>query len=390
MPGRVAVSEDADRSGAVRLKKICHMSSLRDSHDLCMFQREARLAAGAGYDVVVVAKGDSRVDGGVQVRGVGSPPKSRLSRMLFFARKIYRAALEEDADLYLVHDPELLPYALQLKRRGKRVVFDSHELYALLLRTKEYLPCADLVAGVYALFERYVVRRLDAVILPATVRGKDPFFAVSKRTVFAANYPPIDELFESYVPRDNFQPCKVCFVGTMTPDRHIENMVIAAEKAEVPLLLVGDFAPEEYGQRIRALSGWKYVDFRGRLERQAVAAVYREAAIGLCVMPDGGQYNVSDTFNMKVYDYMAMGLPVILSDSAYAREVNARYPFARLVDPADVDAIAEAIEYLVAHPQEMASMGEAGRRAVSVEYNWGHEAKKLLALYEALIGVPRK
>ena len=66
MPGRVAVSEDADRSGAVRLKKICHMSSLRDSHDLCMFQREARLAAGAGYDVVVVAKGDSRVDGGVQ------------------------------------------------------------------------------------------------------------------------------------------------------------------------------------------------------------------------------------------------------------------------------------------------------------------------------------
>ena len=107
-------------------------------------------------------------------------------------------------------------------------------------------------------------------------------------------------------------------------------------------------------------------------------------------MPDGGQYNVSDTFNMKVYDYMAMGLPVILSDSAYAREVNARYPFARLVDPADVDAIAEAIEYLVAHPQEMASMGEAGRRAVSVEYNWGHEAQKLLALYETLIGVPKK
>lgn len=371
------------------MKKICHVSSIRDSHDLCMFQREALLAAEAGYETVVVAKGESRTERGVRVVGLGAPPQSRLKRMRTFTRQIYRAALAEDADLYLVHDPELLPYALQLKRRGKKVVFDSHELYALLLRTKEYLPCADLAARVYAGFERYAVRRLDAVILPAPVQGRDPFSGVSRRTVFAANYPPLGELYAGYVPREASQPAKLCFVGGMTPDRGAENMVMAAEKAQLPLVLVGDFTPEEYGRRVRALPGWRYVDFRGRLDRRAVAAVYQEASVGLCIMPNGGQYNVSDTFNMKVYDYMAMGLPVIISDSAYARRVNARYPFALLVDPADVDAIADAARYLAAHPQEAAKMGEAGRRAVAEEYNWERESQKLLALYEALIGPPR-
>lgn len=168
--------------------------------------------------------------------------------------------------------------------------------------------------------------------------------------------------------------------------RGIENMIMAAEKTKLPLLLVGDFTPKEYEDKVRSLSGWKYVDFRGRLDRQSVAAVYQEATIGLCVMPNGGQYNVSDTFNMKVYDYMAMGLPVILSDSAYARKVNAKYHFARIVDPTDIDAIADAAEYLATHPREAVRMGEIGRQAVIMEYNWECESKKLLALYEELIG----
>ena len=367
--------------------KICHLSSVRESHDLCMFQRSAVSAARAGYEVSIVAKGTSREDSGVRVTGVGEPPGSRLKRMLFFTRSIYRAALAEDADLYQIHDPELLPYGLKLKRQGKRVVFDSHELYAVLLRSKHYLKCAKLAAALYARYERYVLRRIDAVIFPGTIQGKDPFAGVSQRTVLVANYAQKDELYARYVPREKWSPA-MCFVGHVTPDRGAENMVEAAEKAGMKLIFVGDFVPEDYGARVRALPGWRYVDFRGPLDRDAVAEVYQEAAMGLCVLPDGGQYNLSDPFNMKVYDYMAMGLPVILSDSAYARQVNEKYRFALLVDPADTDAIAAAARYLAEHPSEAARMGEAGRRAVAEEFNWDTQAAKLLALYRDLIGPP--
>ena len=47
--------------------------------------------------------------------------------------------------------------------------------------------------------------------------------------------------------------------------------------------------------------------------------------------------------------------------------------------------IADAIRYLLEHPEEARQMGENGRRAVKEEFNWGGEEKKLLALYEDIL-----
>lgn len=369
--------------------KICHMSSVRESHDLCMFQRECISLAKAGYDTYLVAKGESREERGVHVIGVGEPPSSRLKRMLTFSKTIYQAALKIDADLYQIHDPELLPYGLKLKRQGKKVVFDSHELYTVLLRSKHYLKgLAPLVAWVYGCFERYVLRRIDAVVFVGTREGKDPFEGVSRRTVMVANYALKDELYARYVPVEKQEPA-MCFVGIMTPDRGAENMVQAAEKSGVKLILVGDFEPEDYGRRVRSMPEWRNVDFRGILDREKVFDVYQEATMGMCVIPNGGQYNICDTFNMKVYDYMAMGLPVVLTDSAYARQVMERYEFGILVDPTDTDQIARAARYLAEHPEEAARMGQNGRRAIAEEFNWETQAQNLLELYRDLIGEPR-
>lgn len=367
--------------------KVCHLSSIRDSRDLCMFERSCVSLAKAGYETYLVAKGESREEKGVHVIGVGDPPSGRLKRMLLFTRKVYRAALETGAELYQIHDPELLPYALALKRKGKRVVFDSHELYTVLLRSKHYLKCASLAARLYGAFERYVLRRIDAVVFPAPWNGRDPFAGVSKRTVMAANYALKNELYARYVPVEHKEPA-ACFAGVMTPDRGAENMVLAAAKAGVRLILVGEFEPETYGRSIRVLPEYQNVDFRGILNRERVAAVYQEASMGLCVIPSGGQYNICDTFNMKVYDYMAMGLPVVLSDSLYARRVMEMYRFGLLVDPADTEQIAEAIRYLAEHPEEAARMGQNGRRAIDQAFNWDTQAEKLLELYKDLTGGP--
>lgn len=370
--------------------RVCHLSSVRDSRDLCMFQRSCVSLARAGYETYLVARGESREEKGVHVVGVGDPPASRWKRMLTFSKTIYQAAKAIDADLYHIHDPELLPYALKLKRQGKKVVFDSHELYTVLLRAKHYLKgLASLVAWCYGVFERYVLRRIDAVIFVGTRDGKDPFEGISRRTVMIANYALREELYARCIPTPKEVPA-ACFVGIMTPDRGAENMVLAAAKAGVRLILVGDFQPEDYARRVRALPEYGNVDFRGILDREKVFDVYQEATMGLCVIPNGGQYNICDTFNMKVYDYMAMGLPVVLSDSAYARRVMEEYPFGILVDPADVGQIANAIRYLADHPEEVARMGQAGRRAIDEAFNWETQERKLLALYRDLIGPPEE
>ena len=98
-----------------------------------------------------------------------------------------------------------------------------------------------------------------------------------------------------------------------------------------------------------------------------------------------GQYNQYDNLATKVYEYMSLGLPVVLTRAPYNEKMMAQYRFGICVDPTNVDEIAAAIRYLLDHPDEARQMGENGRRAVKEEFNWGVEEKKLLALYEDIL-----
>jgi len=55
------------------------------------------------------------------------------------------------------------------------------------------------------------------------------------------------------------------------------------------------------------------------------------------------------------------------------------------VDPLNPAQIAEAIDYLVTHPEEAERMGLNGRKAVEIKYNWDTEQKKLLNFYDSII-----
>ena len=66
-----------------------------------------------------------------------------------------------DADIYHLHDPELMSLGLKLKRQGKRVVFDSHEDVPMQILIKEYLPkwSRGIVKRIYEWMERPRLRR---------------------------------------------------------------------------------------------------------------------------------------------------------------------------------------------------------------------------------------
>ena len=87
----------------------------------------------------------------------------------------------------------------------------------------------------------------------------------------------------------------------------------------------------------------------------------------------------------KMFEYMASGLPIVASDLPPIRQFMGDLNCGLLVDPADPQAHAEAILYLLDHPDEARRMGEDGRKAVEEKYNWESEGRKLLRLYEELL-----
>jgi glycosyltransferase involved in cell wall biosynthesis len=116
------------------------------------------------------------------------------------------------------------------------------------------------------------------------------------------------------------------------------------------------------------------VQIPGPIPHEKVFDVLVRSHIGLAVLhPDP---NYVDSLPTKLFEYMAAGLPVVASNFPLWKEIVEGNRCGITVDPLDPKAIAQAIEYLLTHPEEARRMGENGRRAVEEKYNWEREKEK--------------
>lgn len=220
--------------------KICHVSSAHPSTDTRVFIKECSSLASAGFETYLVIKGESRVENNVNVVGVGNPPKSRIKRMLFFSKKVFKKSLELDCELYHLHDPELLQFVKKYKKRGKKVIFDSHEDVSAQIEDKYWIPrfLRKALSKIYQKYEASVVKKADAVIAATPYIGKQ-FEGKANKVVVINNYPKLDDiLFQSrpFVDRNE----SVCFTGYIDDLRGEKIMVEAMKESNATLIIAGD------------------------------------------------------------------------------------------------------------------------------------------------------
>lgn len=340
-----------------------------------------------GYDVSLVARGECREEDNVHVIGIGDAPSSRLKRILGYARKVYKEALKLDCDIYHFHDPELLPYALKLKRKGKRVIFDSHECYPMQISSKEYLPrlLARIIASVYFRYETHVVRRIDGVVVCCETEERFSFLGRARRVAYVNNYPKLSDVQYSEEYKPAFEKRNICYSGSLTYIRGVKHIAEAALESHVHLHLAGAFSPEEFREEVMSLADDDTIKYHGYLNKTQLNEFYRNCAIGMCTLLPVGQYNKTHNLSTKAYEYMGMGMPMILSDFPYNRSFMEKHKVGLLVDPENVSDIAEKINYLFSHFDEAVEMGKRGREAFEKEFNWGVAEKELLDLYKSIL-----
>ena len=93
----------------------------------------------------------------------------------------------------------------------------------------------------------------------------------------------------------------------------------------------------------------------------------------------------------KLFDYMTAGLPVIAPD--FAPDIVAVLDEADaglLIDTANPEALADAMEALIDEREAAGEMGQRGLDLVTHKFNWEHDAEKLIAMYCDLLGDPRQ
>jgi glycosyltransferase involved in cell wall biosynthesis len=364
--------------------KVCHLTSVHPPFDSRIFHKECKTLAAAGYDVAIMwaHSGDETAEG-VKIRAVPKY-KTRRARFLRTVWDVYRQAVREDADIYHFHDYELIPAALLLKMKGKKVIYDSHEDFPRQNLTREWLaPSLRCPVSFLAeIFENLSVRAFDAVI-GATPHIAERFRGLGCDTVVINNYPFLHAQPTPAMEQQQ-QLRAVCYAGAVSRQKGIVEIVAAIGQTDVMLTVAGKIEGKGLFEQLQSMPGWKQVNYLGYIPKKEVDALLPKCLAGLSTFHPAPNYLESQP--IKMYEYMAAGIPIIVSDFPYWRNIIEKHRCGLCVDPLNAKEIAEAIQWLADHPAEAREMGANGRLAVERDYNWQTEEKKLLALYERLLG----
>lgn len=361
------------------MKTICHVTSVHEALDDRIYYKECLSLAEEGYKVFLVAPGESFIKDGIKIIGCGKQPTNRFERISKFCKVVFQMAKKIDADIYHFHDPEMLKYAVKLSRMNKIVIFDSHEDVPAQILDKPWLPkfSRRIVARVYRSLETKYVKQVSGVIA-ATEYIEKKFKDRAKKTETIKNYPKLDEIKKSkkaFVDREKV----VCYAGGISRIRGEEIMVSAIETMEgYSLKLAGNCEDDTIKNSNR-----KNVEYLGMLTRDEVNDLYASSRVGICVLLPTANY--INSLPIKIFEYMAAGLPIIASDFPTWREIIIETNSGILVSPEDIQSIRDAIKYYIDNPIEAQKTGERGCKAAIEKYNWKVEGQKLVRFYKNLI-----
>jgi glycosyltransferase involved in cell wall biosynthesis len=279
------------------------------------------------------------------------------------------------------------------KLLGRKFVFDHHDINPELYEAK--FGKRGWGRRLLVALERMSFRTADMVIstnqsyrdIAIARGGKDP------AKVFVVRSGP-DLTRIRQVPANpalkNGRRYLVGYVGVMGKQEGIDLLLQAVQlivhqlkRTDIHFGLVGGgtelAAMRELAKRLKVDD---YVTFTGRAPDAELLEMLNTADI--CVNPDrANDMNDRSTMN-KIMEYMALGKPVVQFDLTEGRvSAGDASWYAR---PNDVADLAQKMVALLGDENLRIHMGAIGRERVERVLSWQHEAPRLLAAYDNLLG----
>jgi glycosyltransferase involved in cell wall biosynthesis len=181
----------------------------------------------------------------------------------------------------------------------------------------------------------------------------------------------------------------IVFVGAFRAWHGVHHLVRAMQRlegqgrSEFHAVLIGD-GPER-ARAMAAAEGLRSVTFVGPLAHDALPPCLAAADIGVAPFDPRAHAPLALTFYwspLKVFEYMAAGLPVVAPNLPRLREILGTGEAGLLYDPSAPDALAAALASL-ADPTRRGSLGAAARARAVRQYSWTSHCEHLEAAFAA-------
>lgn len=302
----------------------------------------------------------------------------------FWTRALDRALSGHAIDAVIVRDLPLMRLGIKAARgRCIPVVFDMAENYPAALVAYEkwyYKPFLAGGAALPKLYEKYAVREADRVFVVTEEQRERVagLGAKAENIALVSNTPVLSEL-PAHKAAGGGQ-AKILYTGKVDIHRGVGTAVealskLAAKHPGVRLIVAG--SGRDLG-RLKELASKlgcaDKVEFTGWVQHSKVYELISESDI--CLIPHLKSEHTDTTLPNKLFDYMALGKPVVSSDLAPVARILKECACGVTYRSGDAADLAGKIGFLISG-RNAPQFGENGRRAVASKYNWDADAGRL-------------
>ncbi len=366
--------------------KVCHLTSVHNWNDTRIFYKECLSLSKAGITVfLIVPLAGNFSNENIEIIPV-SVPKNRLSRITITCLKILLKAVGTKAEIYHLHDPELLWVGIVLKLSGKKVIFDVHENIRSQIKMKKWLPLRRLISKLFFIFD-YLISNIFYLVL-AEKSYEKIYKQFGAKFVTVQNMPDIEKLLPFYKEDRGNLPNGILYVGSITEDRGVCIVLQALyqlHQLNVDFIFhcIGNIN-ENLKKKIESESIYKELEhkikFYGPLPIYEAYKIADNCKVGVSILKPIENYIHS--YSTKIFEYMSIGLPVVASNFELYEKIITQHKTGICVNPLAPNDVANAINFIFSNKQKAAEMGKNGNIISRNEFNWKNEEKKLIDFYK--------
>jgi glycosyltransferase involved in cell wall biosynthesis len=173
----------------------------------------------------------------------------------------------------------------------------------------------------------------------------------------------------------------VIFIGVLTEYQGIDLLLeaiplVVREAPGVKFLIIGYPNENLYREKAKGLGVEKWVYFTGKITHEELPRYLSLADVAISP-------KISTTeANLKLFSYMAMGLPTVVFDNPVNREILGNLGVYAILG--DVKSLAESLVGILRDRSRARELGDQGRRKAATDYSWRAVAQRLTNIYNSV------
>ena len=310
---------------------------------------------------------------------------------------IYKAAKKNHCDAIIVRDLPLAISGIIVSRLLRLpMILDMAECYPELLRASNENKSFSFInffvrnPRFAETVEKFSIKRTDMIFVMVEEARQylEQKGADTAKIAIVSNTPVLETFKISDYPPCNKEEVKIIYVGLVSKFRGLHHVIIAMEKLipDYPNLRFQIVGSGSYLEDLKLLVSEKkldrYVEFSGWVDNEKVPQLINECDIG--IVPHKKCAHSDTTVPNKLFDYMAIGKPVIVSDARPLERIVTNENCGFVYKDGDTDSLADRIKALM-DKNVRTTFGHNGQNAVKNKYNWDIDQKRFINAINSVI-----